>query len=238
MLNQQDPFIRFKLDFLKQAMPADDAVVFGDMYIVEGGYTQKCLEYGCAHAVLIDTLETKNWLDTRKANPRLDFYKGDFANPFFMRSIDEQFDIGVVFDILLHQAPLLHTIHLMLEKVRDKFVIVQPMLREQEIANTLVYLPGNRDAANLYPLGGKDPDYNMFDINQVNQSHWLWGMTCSFLESVLAGEGFEITHDREYQDCPNDQWFWWGCIAERKHDVSPMHWSQMKPTKGLFEANW
>ncbi len=237
MLNEQDPFVRFKLDMLKQAMPAKEAVVFGDIYIVEGGYTQKCIEYGCERAMLIDTLETPGWLDTRKANPMIDFYKGDFSNALFMKSFEERFDIGVVYDILLHQAPLLHTLHLMLEKVRHRFVIVQPMLREQDLGNSLVYLPGNRDADKLYPLGERDADYNMFDIRQVNQSHWLWGMTCSFLTSVLQGEGFEITHEQEYADCPNDRWFWWGCIAERTH-TNPSHWSRITPTNGLHQPSW
>jgi len=238
MLSEQDPFVQFKLALIEKAMPAETAIVFGDMYIVEGGYTKKCLDYGCTRALLIDTLETPRWLDLRKETPALDFYKGDFANPFFMRSFDEQFDIGVVYDILLHQAPLLSTIHLMLEKVKMRFLIAQPMLREHGFANTLVYLPGNSNAEELYPLGAKNPDYNMFDIHQVNQSHWLWGMTRSFLDSVLQGEGFEIVHEEEYADCPNPRWFWWGCIAERRMVVDTRHWSQQKATKNLYVGNW
>lgn len=238
MLNEKDPFVQFKLALIERAMPAESAIVFGDMYIVEGGYTKKCVDYGCTRALLIDTLETPHWLDLRKENHALDFYKGDFANPLFMRSFDERFDIGVVYDILLHQAPLLSTIHLMLEKVEQRFLIVQPMLREHGFANTLVYLPGNPDAAELYPLGSKDLDYNMFDIRQVNQSHWLWGMTRSFLNSVLQGEGFEIVYEDEYADCPNPRWFWWGCIAERREVVDTRHWSQQKATKNLYVTNW
>ena len=40
--NESDSLVRFKLDVL-QSMPAESAVVFGDMYIVEGGYTANAL---------------------------------------------------------------------------------------------------------------------------------------------------------------------------------------------------
>src|SRR4029453_1648211 len=99
------------------AMPAADAIVFGDMYIVEGGYARKCIDFGCERVLLVDTLEAAGWLEARARYPTLDFRKGDFANPLFMRSLSETYEIGVVFDILLHQAPLVSTINLMLEKV-------------------------------------------------------------------------------------------------------------------------
>ncbi len=233
VLDENDSFVQFKLDILKRAMPARDAVVFGDMYIVEGGYTKKCLDYGCERALLIDTLETPNWLDTRKAHPTLNFYKGDFSDTLFMQSIAERYEIGIVFDILLHQAPLLNTIHLMLEKVEGRFVIAQPMLREQGFANTLVYLPGNPDVTELYPLVSQSDDYRVFDVHQVNQSHWLWGMTRSFLLNVLKGEGFELTYEQEFRDLPNPNWYWWGAVVERKAR-NPTHWSNRATTRDLY----
>jgi len=220
---------------LKMALPAESAVVFGDMWKVDGFYTKKTVELGCKRAVLIDSQETEKWLYTRIENPEIDFFKGDFSNVLFMSGILEQFDIGVVFDILLHQAPLLSTLHLMLEKIQKRLCIVQPMLREQKYANTLIYLPGNRDE--LYPLGAQHGDFKMFDISQVNQSHWIWGMTSSFLQSVLVGEGFDLVHQDELSPLPNEQWYWGGYIFEKRRE-NLSHWSKSKVTPGLYKADW
>jgi hypothetical protein len=235
-LNESDPVVRFKLDMIKAALPATSAVVFGDMYIVEGGYTAKCLEYGCERALLVDSLETPGWLQARLAEPRLDFYKGDFSDPLFMRSIDETFSISVAFDILLHQPPLLSTIHLILEKTRDAIAIVQPVLKERDTPNALVYLPGQPDSK-LYPLAEVSDQFRAFDPGQVNQSHWIWGMTPSLIRSVLRGEGFEVVHEDVAGDLENPEWQWWGCVA-RRQVVNDGHWSRTRPTPGLFEPSW
>src|ERR1700693_3651720 len=102
MTDERDPVVSLKLAMLRAAMPSASAVVFGDMYIVEGFYTAKCLEYGCERAVLVDSLETPGWLERRAADRRLDFLKGDFSDPFFMQSIRERWSMSVAFDILLH----------------------------------------------------------------------------------------------------------------------------------------
>ena len=235
LTNANDLVLRFKVKTLEQAMPAESAVVFGDMWKVDGFYTKKTLELGCKRVVLIDSLETKKWLKTRLQFPQIDFFKGDFSNTLFMKSIQEKFDIGVVFDILLHQPPLLNTLHLMLEKIEQRFCIVQPMLREQKYPNSLVYLPGNTDE--LYPLGAKHGDYKMFEVSQVNQSHWIWGMTPTFLHAVFLGEGFDLVHQEELSPLPNKHWFWGGYVYEKKR-VNPSHWSTSKVTPGLYKADW
>jgi hypothetical protein len=237
MLDESEPLVRLKLDILKAAMPARSAIVFGDMYIVEGGYTLKCLEYGCERAVLVDTLETEGWLESRIRDPRIDFYKSDFSDPFFMASLHERFSISVAFDILLHQPPLLATLHLILEKTENAIAIVQPVLKEQELANSLVYLPGQPPDSGLYPVATQSDSFRVFDRNQVNQSHWIWGMTPSLIRSVLAGEGFDIAHEVTGPDLENPRWNWWGAVARRVTE-NPAHWSRARPTPGLFEANW
>jgi hypothetical protein len=237
MFNEENPYVQFKLDILKRAMPAESAVVFGDIYMVDGAYSKKCAEYGCKQVLLIDTLETVAWQKARIENPVLDFFKGDFSNPHFMHSFDHSYDIGVAYEILLHQAPLLQTIHLMLEKVRHRFCIVQPMLREQSLPNTAVYLPGNT-RRDLYPMSVPNEEFKVFDSREVNHSHWLWGLTVSFLRSVLQGEGFEIEFEAEFPDhALTDQWMVWGCVAERKATNS-LHWSAVRPAAGLRDYDW
>ena len=237
-LDTSDPRVALKLKLLERTIPpARSVVVFGDMYVVEGAYALQSNRLGADRVVLVDSLETPSWLRTRLENPRLDFFKGDFSDPLFMKSIRERFDIAVVYDILLHQPPLLHTIHLMLELVSNKILIVQPVLKERELPNTLVYLPGNADPT-LYPLAEPSVEYKAFAVKAVNESNWIWAMTPSLLRSVLAGEGFEITFEDACSDLPNRAWMVWGCIAERREQANPQHWSQTVPTTGLYTPDW
>ena len=39
MLNRDDPIVQFKLAMLERCLPAPSAVVFGDVWGVDGGYT-------------------------------------------------------------------------------------------------------------------------------------------------------------------------------------------------------
>ena len=233
MFDENDPYVQFKLDFMRRAMPARSAIVYGDMYMIDGGFTKQCIDLGCEDVLLIDLFETPEWQRSRIERPQLDFYKGDFANPGFMRSFDRRFEVGIAYEVLLHQAPLLHTLHLMLEKVTDKFCIVQPMLKEQGAPNSLVYLPGN-PLPELYPMPSPNGEFQMFDIREVNPGRWIWGMTVSFLKSALAGEGFEVTYENEiHQHGLTDHWRLWGCVAERR-EHNPVHWSSFKRRVGLL----
>jgi hypothetical protein len=109
------------------------------------------------------------------------------------------------------------------------------MLREQNFPNTLVYLPGNKH--DLYPLTSKHDEYRMFDPCQVNQFHWIWGMTPSFLHAVLYGEGFDIVHQDELSALPNENWFWGGYVYEKKRE-NPSHWGSAHITPGLHTGSW
>lgn len=235
MVKTHDPVVRFKVSILEKAMPVDSAIVFGDIWKVDGFYTKKLFEMGCKKGVLVDSLETPTWLKTRLQYPNIDFRKGDFSNTLFMKSIQEKFEMGVAYDVLLHQPPLLNTLHLMLEKVEKKFCVVQPMLREQRFPNSLVYLPGNSDE--LYPLDSKHHDYKMFEVSQVNQANWIWGMTPTFLQAVFYGEGFDLIYQEASSSLPNENWFWGGYIYERKRS-NPAHWALTGVTHGLYTADW
>ena len=230
MSSAKNPLAHLKMTTLEKAMPAHSAIVFGDIYNVHGLYTKTCLDLGCKRVLLVDSLETPAWQKLRLEHPTIDFYKGDFSDPFFMRGVKENFDIGLAYDVLLHQAPLVSTLHLMLEKVGKRFCIVQPMLREQKLANTLIYLPGSSEE--LYPLAGRHKEFKMFDRSAVNHSHWIWAMTPSFLSSVLFGEGFDLIHQDEFPAFENDKWFYDAYIFERKRET-PLHWAKVRMPEGL-----
>lgn len=239
MLNRDHPLIRFKLAMLERSTPADGAVVFGDIWGVDGGYTLECAERGCERVTLIDSLETPAWQRERLQHPKIDFRKGDFSDPLFMTSVQERFELGVAFDILLHQPAMLGTLTLLLEKVEKRFCVVQPMLEEQPEQGSLVYLPGNPAVERLYPLGEVAAEVKAFDATQVNHSHWIWGMTPSFLTAAMLGEGFELVEEETLEPLPNPRWSWWGAVYERRGaDRSSSHWSNHGTTPGLWLEPW
>jgi DNA-binding transcriptional LysR family regulator len=236
-VDTSDALVQLKLGLLDAAAPMLSAIVYGDIYRVDGAYTVATLERGSNRTLLIDTLETPAWLHHRLEHPQIDFLKGDFSDPFLMGSVRDEFDVGVVFDILLHQAPLLHTLHLMLSKVTRAICIAQPCLKEGGWKNQLVYLPGSADA-DLYPLNTSSPEYRVFDVNQVNHSHWIWAMTSSFVRSALAGEGFEIREEQTLEHpMLTEHWVWKGFVAERAR-ANESHWSNQRATPGLYTTNW
>ena len=236
-MDNSDPLVQFKLSLMDAAAPMSSAIVFGDMYRVDGGYTVATLKRGSEQTLLVDTLETPAWLQQRLVHPQLDFLKGDFGDASLMSSIRDQYEVGIVFDILLHQPPLLHTLNLMLSKVTRAICIAQPCLKEGSRENELIYLPGSSDA-DLYPLRTSSEEYRVFDVNEVNQSHWIWAMTPSFVRRALEGEGFEIREERTL-DHPllTDRWLWKGFVAERVR-TNLSHWSHQRPTSGLYTAPW
>jgi hypothetical protein len=238
MRDRNEPVVQFKLEMLDRALPqSDSAVVFGDIWRVDGGYTVECARH-CERVTLIDSLETPAWQEERIANPAIDFRKGDFSDPIFMASISEQFDLGVVFDILLHQPPLLGALTQMLALVGERFCVVQPMLEEQAEPGTLIYLPGNAAVEGLYPLDTEASDHKLFDVGQVNHSHWIWAMTPSFLTAAMAAEGFDPVFEESLGPLPNPRWQWWGAVYERKRPQSPGHWTNQASHPGLYTEEW
>lgn len=226
MLNHDDPVVRLKTQLLDSILPSQHVVVYGDMYIVEGGYTEYCATHGAVAVTLVDTLETVSWQETRLRNRNIDFYKGNFAHEGFMSSLRGGYSAAVAYDVLLHQPALLNTLHLMLREVSEKVVIVQPTLEEQAAPNSLVFLPGNSDRA-LYPLSSPHQEYQAFALDQVNQTQWIWGMTASFTKSALAAEGFEVVQEQAGEALPNSRWSYWGCVAERRLVPDERHWRRM-----------
>ena len=235
-LDAEQPWVKLKLDLLEGVAPARSVVVYGDMYAVEGAYTLRCLELGCTSATLIDAFETPNWQRTRLEHPEPEFLKGDFADPMFMGSIRQTFGLGVAYDVLLHQPSLLGALHLMCERVDERFVVVQPMLREDAEVQKLVYLPGLSVESGLYPKD--DPAWAgvIGPASKVTLYHWIWGMTPSFLRAALRGEGFDVIEEHVLDGMfPNPRWTWWGCVAERVEWPSA-HWAMYSRNPGLVAA--
>lgn len=236
MFDRHDPIVQFKLEVLGQGLEdLDSAVVFGDIWRIDGAYTLECAK-SCEDVLLVDSLETPAWQESRLAEPRVDFRKGDFSDPIFMSSIRRSFDLGVAFDILLHQPPLLGALSQMLDMVERRFCIVQPVLAEGDSPGSLVYLPGNADG-DLYPLDRAAGDHRLFDVHEVNHSHWIWGMTASFIDAAMRAEGFEPAFERVHGDLSNPRWRWWGAVYERQRPRSDGHWRAQQPVSGLYQEN-
>jgi hypothetical protein len=238
LLQQDDPLVKFKLSMLERCLPAESAVVFGDVWRVDGGYTVACAERGCERVLLVDGLETPAWQQERLRHPQIDFMKGDFSSPLFMASFTDRFEIGVAFDILLHQGAMLGTLNLLLGKVTGRFCVVQPMLEEQATPGSLVYLPGNAAGTDIYPLEVPDAEVKLLDPEEVNHSNWIWGMTPSFLTAAMTGEGFRLVSEETLAPLPNPRWSWWGAVYERVRDSIPHHWSAHRTWPGLWLEPW
>lgn len=237
-IDKSDDLVKFKLGILDRAFPAESAVVFGDIFRIDGGYTLECAERGAERVLLLDSLETPGWQRARLEHPAIDFRKGDFSDPLFMASVRGAFQVGVLFDILLHQPGMLATLTMMLAHVDKHLCVVQPMLDEQERPGSLVYLPGNPAEEELYPLADRAADHQVFDVQEVNHSHWIWGMTRSFLTAAMRGEGFELVHDETLMQMPNPRWSWWGAVYERTQPKPASHWSTHLAYPGLYKGDW
>ena len=133
---------------------------------------------------------------------------------------------------------MLGTLALMLELVEKRFCVVQPMLEEQADPGTLVYLPGNPAVGDLYPLEADAADHKLFDVGEVNHSHWIWAMTPSFLTAALAAEGFDPVFEETLGPLPNPRWNWWGAVYERNRPRSSGHWTNQMVQPGLYGNDW
>lgn len=237
-IDKSDALVKFKLGILERAFPAESAIVFGDIFRIDGGYTLECADRGAERVLLVDSLETPGWQKARLEHPSIDFRKGDFSDPLFMASVDGTYDVGVLFDIMLHQPGMLGTLAMMLEHVGKHLCIVQPMLEEQPRSGSLVYLPGNPEEKELYPLAERAVDHQVFDPHEVNHANWIWGMTRSFLTAAMRGEGFELVHDETLMPMANPSWSWWGGVYERKQSKPASHWSTHLAYPGLYTGDW
>lgn len=238
MLDKEDPLVGFKLSMLDRCMPAASAVVFGDIWRVDGGYTLACAERGCEQVLLVDSLETAGWQRARLENPAIDFRKGDFSDPLFMASLSGTYEVGVLFDIMLHQPAMLGTLSSVLSMVGERLCLVQPMLEEQAYPGSLVYLPGNPEVEELYPLKDASGDYRVFDVENVNHSHWIWGMTRSFFTAAMEGEGFALAAEETLGELPNPRWSWWGAVYERRKPRPVGNWREHSAPHGLWAGDW
>jgi hypothetical protein len=236
-IDKSDVVVQFKLKLLERALPAESAIVFGDIFRIDGGYTIECAERGVEDVLLLDSLETPGWQRARIEHPEVDFRKGDFSDPLFMASVRGKYEVGVLFDIMLHQPGLLGTLTEMLAKVEKRLCFVQPMLAEQALPNALVYLPGNPNE-NLYPQPDRVHDHAAFDVEKVNHENWIWGMTTSFFTAAMRGEGFEPVHEESLAPLPNPIWNWWGAVYERVRPRPDQHWSGHLSYPGLYQADW
>lgn len=80
MIDLDNGVVQFKTALLDRVLPTWRVIIYGDMYVVEGGYAHYVATHGAEMATLVDTTETRAWQQTRLHVDNLDFLKGDFAN--------------------------------------------------------------------------------------------------------------------------------------------------------------
>jgi len=202
-----DVTVRRKLGLVKRCMPVESVIDFGGMWEVDGYYSKQCLtRFGAKEVTMIDVEESDNWKGDPALREGLDFRRGDFSDERFMKSIAGTFDLALAYDVLPHQIDLRHALSMMLSKTKRFFLISSPVIPDSIMPyrNSLVLLSGSR-ASSLIPFceqWTKDMDYwrNFKDASNIGRNHWLWGMSPSFIESLMAGLGWRLTHRELWKD--------------------------------------
>ena len=190
-----------KISMIRRCLPVDSVIDFGGMWEVDGLYSRLCREkFGVPRVTMVDKFESENWVRNPSLRTGIDFRKGDFSDEQFMATIREPHDLALAYDVLIHQIDLRHTLSLMLSKTKKFFLVSQPILPEKlmPFRNCLVLLSGSKSCS-LIPFHEKwtkEVNYwaNFSDATIIDTDHWLWGMTPSFIKSLMAGFGWKLIH--------------------------------------------
>jgi len=219
-----DDTVHRKLGLIERCLPFKNVIDFGGMWEVDGYYSKQCLDrFGASQATMVDAEESENWRRDPSLRKGVDFRRGDFADERFMASLSFRYDLGIAFDVLLHQIDLRHTLSLMLSKVRRSFVITNPVIPDKLMSyrNGLILLSGSKENR-LIPFHEEwteEAHYwsNFRDPSMVHWNHWLWGMSPSFIQSLMAGLGWELVHREIWRSWlpKNTQWKWGGFVFRR-----------------------
>jgi len=220
-----------KLGLVKRCLPVESVIDFGGMWEVDGYYSKQCLtRFGIKRVTMVDVEESENWNSDPSLREGIDFRKGDFADEGFMKSIAGTYDIALAYDILLHQVNLRQTLSLMLSKSRRFFLVANPVIPDSVMPfrNSLVLLSGG--GPSLIPFHQKwttETDYwrNFRDASNVVMNHWLWGITPSFVISLMAGFGWKLVHKEVWKDpfLQNPRWRMGGFVfaKDSTNNTSP-----------------
>lgn len=216
--------IHHKTSLIEKCLPAKSVIDFGGMWEVNGLYSRICLDrFKIPKVTMIDDFLSENWKNDLKLRRGIDFRKGDFSDEKFMATIKDKYDIGLAYDVILHQIDLRHTISMMLDKVSKFFLVSLPLLPEKMVSfrNSLILLSGSQEKK-LIPFDEnwtRKMHYwkNFSDARIVCYNHWLWGMTPSLLESLLLGLGWRRTYRRFLKDWlpPESKWIVGDFIFQR-----------------------
>jgi len=190
-----------KFALIRKCLPVDSVIDFGGMWEVDGLYSRLCKgKFRIPRVTMVDKFESENWQKNSSLRTGIDFRKGDFSDGKFMATIKETYDLALAYDVLPHQIDLRHTLSLMLSKTNKYFLISHATLPEElmPFRNCLVLLSGSEEQS-LIPFHEewtKEANYwaNFSDATMIDTSHWLWGMTSSFMESLMAGFGWKLVH--------------------------------------------
>ncbi len=193
--------VQRKIALIERCLPVDSVIDMGGMWEVDGLYSRICRErFGIRQVTMIDRHESRNWRRNARLRKGIGFRKGDLSDERFMAKITKRYHLALAYDVLPHQIDLRHTLALMLSKTMKFFLISQPILPDEHMPfrNCLILLSGSR-ARKLIPFHEtwkRKKDYwrNFDDARTVDPSHWIWGMTPSFIESLIAGFGFKLVH--------------------------------------------
>ncbi|MEM2913751.1 MAG: class I SAM-dependent methyltransferase [Candidatus Bathyarchaeia archaeon] len=191
---------------IERCLPVSSVIDFGGMWEVDGLYSRVCVEkFNIPKVTMIDKFESENSVQNTRLRANIDFRKGDFSDESFMGGLKNHYDLALAYDVLPHQRDPIHTLSLMLSKAERFFLISQAILPEKimPFRNCLVLLSGSR-ANRLIPFHEKwtrEINYwaNFSDATIMDSEHWLWGMTPSFIESLMTSFGWRVIYRESWR---------------------------------------
>ena len=205
-----------KRQALDEALPANSVIDYG------GARHTQYIEYASKMSpvsVFVDGTKPDNCEALGRTGIR--FIQGDFSNGAFYREQLERYDLGLAFDVILHQFGPLDTLKLMLSTV-DRMCISQPCIRTESLLlkpfcmafmpalpthEQPAYLPSH-ELAKVYPSG--------FFPDGYTRSLWMWAMKASLVSCWVEREGFVVVKEWRCQIQGSEHWEYWSCYCKRE----------------------
>lgn len=205
----------FKKALIDRVLPTASLLDAGGMWGVHGAYALHAATHGAERVVLMDSLRTPEFEEWSKEVPQLEFVQGDMNDPAVFTSFPKV-DTTICFEVLMHQAVPLWTLHGLTAATRKQIVLSVSVLQEGRFPypNCAVFLPGIPPIhqAALHPAAG-NPVFKVFSTEpEVARSHseWHWGLTGSLLTSWMKYLGWAPTYESRRPFL--DNWEWWQAI--------------------------
>jgi hypothetical protein len=210
--------ITTKLELIDKVEEVETVLEYGGVWRVDMLYLKYCLNKGALSGIEVDNLPPiTKW-------PEITFLQGDFRDSSLLEQTP-QADLVLLYDIILHQANVMHTFRSLIAKAKKYVAFNQPMfdIPGHALPNAMFYLPGSDLSKYGVSVGErgslkveKPEDFGPHGLDNPNK--WHWAMSPDIVRTWFRFLGFRIVHEaREKAEVKwlGQGWVQWGCLAER-----------------------